>query len=100
MCRGLGYRLLGLFTCGSGGSYFSVGRSGRNLAEQFSEKFFDLSRLRNVNSLSFPDVNIAVFPVIGLDMIKNLIKYAYSCNTHILKTEILQNLEYLAEADL
>ena len=56
--------ILGLFAFGPGGHDFSVGRSGRNLAEQFSGEFLGLSRLRNVDSLSFPDVNIAVFTLL------------------------------------
>lgn len=52
------------FAFGPGGHDFSVGRSGRNLAEQFSGEFLGLARLRNVNSLSFPDVNIAVFTLL------------------------------------
>ena len=56
--------ILGRFAFGSGGYYFSIGWSGRDLAEQFSGEFLGLSSLRDLKSLSFPDVNIAVFTIL------------------------------------
>ena len=76
---------------------FSVGRIGRNLAEKFPGGFLGLSRFRDVDSLSFPDVNIAVLTLLLpnrgssfssylLEMIRNLLEYALNYNTHTLKS--------------